>query len=77
MVTLSTLPINANGIIRVINLDTPTCHRLLELGLFKGVKVRVKSYAPLGSPIEIQIKGQSSTIALRKEDASNVLVVPI
>lgn len=77
MVTLSTLPVNARGIIRFIDLDRHTKMRLLELGFIKGTKIKIKSVAPMGDPIEIQIKGQSSSIAVRKEDAFKIMVTPI
>jgi ferrous iron transport protein A len=77
MVTLSTLPINSRGIIRIIDLDAPTRTRLLEMGFLKGTKIKIKAVAPLGDPILIQIKGQSSSIAIRKIEANKILVTPI
>ena len=77
MVTLSTLPVNARGIIRFIDLDKKTKLRFLELGFIKGTKIKIKSVAPFGDPIEIQIKGQNSSIAIRKEDAFKIMVTPI
>lgn len=77
MVTLSSLPINARGIIRSIDLDSDTRHRLLEMGFLKGSKVKIRAHAPLGDPILIEIKGQSCSIAIRKIDARKILVTPI
>lgn len=41
--------------------------RLLSLGVTKGVEILVVRVAPLGCPVQIDVRGTS--IALRKEDA--------
>ena len=46
--------------------------RLLDLGIFKGTKIKVKGFAPLGDPMIIEVG--DSEIALRKSDAKNILV---
>ena len=46
--------------------------RLVDLGVFKGVKINIKGAAPLGDPIIIEIN--SVEIAIRKNDAKDVLV---
>ncbi len=46
--------------------------RLMDMGLTKGVSVFVRKVAPLGDPIEINIRGYELT--LRKAEASMVLV---
>lgn len=46
--------------------------RLLELGLVPGAQIKVVRVAPLGDPIEIELRG--SSFSLRKEDATHVEV---
>ena len=46
--------------------------RLLSLGLTKGAKFRVVRVAPLGDPMEIEVRG--SQLTLRKSEA-NILKV--
>ena len=46
--------------------------RLLELGLVTGTVLRIVKRAPLGEPIEIKFRG--SHLALRLDEAANVLV---
>lgn len=41
--------------------------RLLSLGITRGVEVRVVRKAPLGCPIQMDVRG--SAIAIRKEEA--------
>lgn len=46
--------------------------RLLDMGLVKGVKLKVIRVAPLGDPIEILIN--NFNLSLRKEEAKNIEV---
>lgn len=46
--------------------------RLMALGYIKGTKVTVKAFAPLGDPIIINSRGFN--LALRKDDAKNIIV---
>ncbi len=57
------LKIKGNGELR---------HRLMEMGLVKGTVISVKRLAPLGDPIEVELKGYS--LSLRGSDAANILV---
>jgi Fe2+ transport system protein FeoA len=47
-------------------------HRLKELGLVEGTRIRVRRCAPLGDPMEFVIRGYH--LSIRKEDARCVLV---
>lgn len=44
--------------------------RLLDMGLIPHTKVRVVKIAPMGDPMELQLRGYSLT--LRKEDAHDI-----
>ena len=46
--------------------------RLLEMGLTEGIECRVVRYAPLGDPMEVQVRGYF--LSLRKSEAEGVLV---
>ncbi len=46
--------------------------RLLAMGLTPGTKFSITRFAPLGDPIEIEIRGFSLT--LRKNEASMLLI---
>lgn len=48
-------------------------HRLKELGLVKGTRVRVRRCAPLGDPMELSIRGYH--LSIRREDAKHILIV--
>lgn len=46
--------------------------RLLEMGLTEGAECRIVRYAPLGDPMEVQVRGYF--LSLRTEEAKGVLV---
>ncbi|MFH0984912.1 MAG: FeoA family protein [Candidatus Omnitrophota bacterium] len=47
-------------------------HRLKELGLVAGTRVRVRRCAPLGDPMELSIRGYH--LSIRKQDARGILI---
>ncbi len=49
--------------------------RLKELGLVKGTKIVLERFAPLGDPLEINVRGYH--LAIRKRDASQIVVSKI
>ncbi|CEG55884.1 FeoA family protein [Legionella fallonii] len=46
--------------------------RLLSLGVTRGVEFSVVRMAPLGCPVQIEVRGTSLT--LRKEEASQLIL---
>lgn len=46
--------------------------RLMDMGITKGCEIRMLNVAPLGDPIEIQVRGYKLT--LRRKDAENIEV---
>ncbi|MBR2499911.1 MAG: ferrous iron transport protein A [Clostridia bacterium] len=46
--------------------------RIMDMGITKGVEVRVRKTAPLGDPIEITVRGYE--LSIRKADAEMILV---
>ncbi|WP_419421205.1 FeoA family protein [Legionella sp. D16C41] len=49
--------------------------RLLSLGITRGVVIKVVRVAPLGCPLQIEIRGTS--ITLRKEEAAKLEWEPV
>lgn len=47
--------------------------RLLEMGLTKGIVVTVIRVAPLGDPIEIELRGYR--LSLRRKEAEAVIIL--
>lgn len=49
--------------------------RIMDMGITKGVEIKVQKVAPLGDPIEITVRGYELT--LRKADADMIEVEKI
>ncbi|TCO78068.1 FeoA family protein [Marinisporobacter balticus] len=80
--TLSQDPIPLSNItvgttVQVLDLKTTglSRRRMLDLGIVPGTIINVLRKSPLGDPIAYNIRG--ATIALRKEESSQILVNPI
>lgn len=69
---LSELRPGERGRIVAIQGSGPLRERILSMGFVIGSEVRVLRRAPLGDPMEYEIKGYK--ISLRKEEAESVLV---
>ena len=46
--------------------------RIMDMGITKGVEVFVRKVAPLGDPIEINVRGYE--LSIRKADAQMIIV---
>lgn len=46
--------------------------RLMDMGVTRGAEILVRKVAPLGDPIEVNIRGYELTF--RKSEAENILV---
>lgn len=46
--------------------------RIMDMGVTKGSEVLVRKVAPLGDPIEVNVRGYE--LSIRKEDAGNIEV---
>lgn len=55
----------------VVGTDS-TALRLLEMGLTPGVNVRVVGSAPLGGPLELELRGYR--LSIRRREAARVAV---
>ena len=60
--------------VRVVKLcgDGAVRRRIMDMGITRGVQVYVRKVAPLGDPIELNIRGYELTI--RKADAEMIQV---
>jgi ferrous iron transport protein A len=46
--------------------------RLMDMGVTRGAEVLVRKVAPLGDPIEVNIRGYELTF--RKSEAENIII---
>ena len=45
---------------------------IMDMGSTKGTQIFVRKVAPLGDPLEVQVRGYE--LSVRKRDAENILV---
>jgi Fe2+ transport system protein FeoA len=65
-------PVGQRLRIRGFSLPEGVRLRLLEMGLTDGIECRVVRYAPLGDPMEVQVRGYF--LSLRTVEAEGILV---
>ena len=46
--------------------------RIMDMGITKGVEIHVRKVAPLGDPVEINVRGYE--LSIRKSEAENILL---
>jgi ferrous iron transport protein A len=69
--TLAELRVGAVAkVARVEGTDDISC-RLMEMGLTPGASVRVVGFAPLGDPLELEVRGYR--LSVRKSEAARVI----
>jgi ferrous iron transport protein A len=72
--SLATVAIGGQARVADISGDDAVSLRLLEMGLTPGTAVRVVGRAPLGDPLELELRGYR--LSLRRAEAARVAVVP-
>lgn len=58
--------------VKVIKLhgEGPVRRRIMDMGITKGVEIYIRKVAPLGDPIEVNVRGYA--LSLRKADAAMI-----
>ncbi|HEX5442793.1 MAG TPA: ferrous iron transport protein A [Pirellulales bacterium] len=72
MSRLADLPIGARARVSHVTGEGEVSARLLEMGLTPGVEVLLIGRAPLGDPLELELRGYR--LSLRKAEAAGVEV---
>ena len=73
--TLDTLKAGQCAIIKAVRGHGEVRRHLLDMGLTPGIGVRVRKVAPMGDPIQIELRGYELT--LRLDDARFALIEPV
>lgn len=68
--TLRDLKVGQSGKILKNAASGAVKQRFMDMGITKGVVVKVMKIAPLGDPIEIEIRGYN--LSIRKSDAQKI-----
>lgn len=69
--------IKCGNTVKVVKLhgEGPVKRRIMDMGITKGSEVYVRKVAPLGDPIEVNVRGYE--LSIRKEDAEKIEVQEI
>ena len=70
MNALDQLPVGSRARVSAVAGDDELSWRLLEMGLTPGVEVAVIGAAPLGDPLELELRGYR--LSVRRSEAARV-----
>lgn len=70
---LNEMKIDEYAVVNNIEMNNDVVRRrLLDMGITPGAKVKMKRIAPLGDPIEINVRGYE--LSIRRDEAKQVFV---
>ncbi|NCC07939.1 MAG: ferrous iron transport protein A [Clostridia bacterium] len=72
MNTLKQVKVGDNATVVKLHGEGAVKRRIMDMGITKGVEVHVRKVAPLGDPIEINVRGYE--LSIRKSDAEMIEV---
>lgn len=72
MQTLKDMAVGTNGVVVKLHGEGPLKRRIMDMGITKGAEVFVRKVAPLGDPLEVNVRGYE--LSLRKADAEMIEV---
>ena len=72
MKTLKDVKIGGTAKVVKLHGEGPVRRRIMDMGITKGVEIYVRKVAPLGDPLELNLRGYE--LSLRKADAEMIEV---
>ena len=72
METLKNVKVGHTATVVKLHGEGPVRRRIMDMGITKGVEIYVRKMAPLGDPMELNVRGYE--LSLRKADAEMVEV---
>lgn len=70
MNTLREVKVGQTVTVKKIRGEGPVRRRIMDMGITRGVEITVRKVAPLGDPVEINVRGYE--LSLRKADAEMI-----
>lgn len=70
MKTLKDLKVGESGRITKVGTTGALKQRFMDMGITKGTEVKIIKVAPMGDPIELEIRGYN--LSVRKADAEKI-----
>ena len=72
MKTLKDAKVGETGRVKKLYGEGPVKRRIMDMGITKGVDLHVRKVAPLGDPMELNVRGYE--LSVRKADAEMIEV---
>ena len=72
MKTLKDVMVGETATVVKLHGQGPVKRRIMDMGITKGVEIFVRKVAPLGDPMELNVRGYE--LSVRREDAVNIEV---
>ena len=72
MKTLKDVTVGENAVVKRLHGEGPVKRRIMDMGITKGVELHVRKVAPLGDPMELNVRGYE--LSVRKADAEMIEV---
>ena len=72
--TLRDVAVGQSAVVRRLTGEGAVKRRIMDMGITKGTEVFVRKAAPLGDPIEVNVR--SYELSLRKADCEQIEVMP-
>ena len=74
MKTLREVAVGSTCKVKKLHAEGAVKRRIMDMGITKGVEIKVQKVAPLGDPMEVTVRGYQ--LSIRKADAEMVEVDP-
>ena len=72
MKTLREIKIGGTARVVKVHGEGAVRRRIMDMGITRGVEIKITKVAPLGDPLEVTVRGNE--LSLRKEDAARIEV---
>lgn len=73
MKTLKDINVGESAVVVKLHGSGAVKRRIMDMGITKGIEVNVRKVAPLGDPIELNVRGYE--LSIRKADAEMIEVI--
>ncbi len=70
MTTLKDARVGDTVTVRRLHGEGPVKRRIMDMGITRGVEIQVRKVAPLGDPMELNLRGYE--LSLRRADAGMI-----
>ena len=72
MKTLKDVRVGETAVVKRLHAGGPVRRRIMDMGITKGVQLQARKVAPLGDPMELNLRNYE--LSLRKADAEMIEV---